>query len=187
MELSYSSSSDDSMYSAFDNSDMYSSGAIDIPRSQSSFDTFGDFSPPSSYPLQNVPDVYALNAPYTIPVQSSSPFDPAPLQRPPLNWEDIPLPEYLGTSGSSPEQPKPQARQFGCISCGKAFTRAADLKRHESSVHFPVKQDCPVGDCLRKDDNGFPRRDHLIEHLRSYHHWDVPKRRVCKRAGKASA
>lgn len=48
-------------------------------------------------------------------------------------------------------------------------------------MHFPVKQDCPVDDCLRKDNNGFSRRDHLIEHLRSYHNWDVPKRRGSKR------
>lgn len=106
MESSYSSSSDGSMYSGFNDSDMYSSGGIDIPRSQSSFGSFGDFSPPNSYTLQDVPDAYALNAPYTVPVQASSPFDTAPLQWPPLNWEDIPLPEYLGTSGSSPEQPK---------------------------------------------------------------------------------
>lgn len=106
MESSYSSSSDGSMYSGLNDSDMYSSGGINIPRSQSSFDSFGDFSPPNSYTLQDVPDAYALNAPYTVPVQASSPFDPAPLQWPPLNWEDIPLPEYLGTSGSSPEQPK---------------------------------------------------------------------------------
>jgi hypothetical protein len=35
--------------------------------------------------------------------------------------------------------------------------------------------------CPRKAKNGFPRRDHLIEHLRSYHHMDIPKRSVHKR------
>jgi hypothetical protein len=35
--------------------------------------------------------------------------------------------------------------------------------------------------CPRKAKNGFPRRDHLIEHLRSYHHMDIPKRSVTKR------
>lgn len=71
--------------------------------------------------------------------------------------------------------------------CGRAFTRPADLKRHESSVHNPVFQDCPVQGCIRKDSNGFPRRDHLIEHLRSYHHLNVPKRRAAtKRVAKAA-
>lgn len=73
-------------------------------------------------------------------------------------------------------------KPFSCRDCGKAFTRPADLKRHHTSVHNPVFQDCPVQECLRKDGNGFPRRDHLIEHLRSFHHWDVPKRRTTKRS-----
>lgn len=73
------------------------------------------------------------------------------------------------------------ARQFPCGQCGKSFTRVADVKRHQASVHFPVLTDCPMVSCPRKAKNGFPRRDHLIEHLRSYHHMDIPKRSVTKR------
>jgi hypothetical protein len=57
----------------------------------------------------------------------------------------------------------------------------ADVKRHQTSVHFPVLEDCPMEHCPRKGKNGFPRKDHLTEHLRSYHHMDIPKRAVAKR------
>ncbi|PLN80735.1 hypothetical protein BDW42DRAFT_106976 [Aspergillus taichungensis] len=67
-------------------------------------------------------------------------------------------------------------KPFGCDDCGRAFTRPADLRRHQTSVHNPVPEDCPVEGCSRKDSKGFPRRDHLKEHLRTYHHIDVPKR-----------
>ncbi|KAL4928936.1 C2H2-type zinc finger protein [Aspergillus undulatus] len=79
------------------------------------------------------------------------------------------------------DEPKPIAKPYSCKDCGKSFTRAADLKRHQRSVHYPVFNDCPVPDCQRKGKNGFPRRDHLVEHIRSYHHMDVPKRRAAKR------
>ena len=81
--------------------------------------------------------------------------------------------------------PRP-AKPFGCDACGKSFTRFADLKRHSTSVHYPVFRNCPVEHCSRKGSNGFPRQDHLVEHLRSYHHLDVPKRRAVKRSAKAA-
>ncbi|OKL58140.1 hypothetical protein UA08_06478 [Talaromyces atroroseus] len=61
------------------------------------------------------------------------------------------------------------------------FTRLADVKRHETSVHDPVPIDCPVEDCSRKGHIGFPRRDHLIEHLRTFHNKNIPKRAVTKK------
>lgn len=79
------------------------------------------------------------------------------------------------------------AKPFGCDACRKSFTRFADLKRHQSSVHYPVFRNCPVDHCSRKGSNGFPRQDHLVEHLRSYHHLDVPKRRALKRSAKDMA
>ena len=103
MESSYSSSSDDSMPFT---SDVYTTpGAIDIPRSQPAFDPFDDFSPSGSFNSQGFPDVYPFNVPYTVAVPPSSPFDTTSLQWP-LNWDEIPLPNYLGTSGSPPELPK---------------------------------------------------------------------------------
>ncbi|OCL12357.1 hypothetical protein AOQ84DRAFT_285363, partial [Glonium stellatum] len=35
---------------------------------------------------------------------------------------------------------------------------------------------CPVQDCLRVKERGFSRRDYLIDHLRSYHEMEIPKR-----------
>lgn len=97
----------------------------------------------------------------------------------------LPMPMPMPVMSDLPTSPNSGAKLFSCTDCGRAFTRPADLKRHQTSVHNPVFQDCPVEACLRKDKNGFPRRDHLIEHLRSYHHWDVPKRRALKRGVRA--
>ncbi|KAJ5233914.1 uncharacterized protein N7469_005680 [Penicillium citrinum] len=106
--------------------------------------------------------------------------------------EEVPsvtsYPTMSMSEDSGPDTPsatKP-SKPFACdaASCNKAFTRFADLKRHQSSVHYPVFRNCPVDNCSRKGSNGFPRQDHLVEHLRSYHHLDVPKRRACKRSVK---
>ncbi|KAF2201411.1 hypothetical protein GQ43DRAFT_38192 [Delitschia confertaspora ATCC 74209] len=65
------------------------------------------------------------------------------------------------------------------------FTRMADLQRHQATVHntepnkpFP----CSVPRCSRVGPRGFTRRDHLTEHLRSYHHLDIRKRRPGERS-----
>ncbi|KAJ5469643.1 hypothetical protein N7539_009261 [Penicillium diatomitis] len=111
------------------------------------------------------------------------------------NWnptaeELLPMPSYpLLSDDSGPDSPPSQnkpTKPFGCDHCGKSFTRFADLKRHSTSVHYPVFRDCPVEHCSRKGSNGFPRQDHLKEHLRSYHHLDVPKRRAVKRSAKTA-
>ena len=65
----------------------------------------------------------------------------------------------------------------GCPSRAQ-FTRAADLERHHKTVHFVEKKlDCPERWCGRVGDHGFTRRDHLIEHQRSFHMQDVPKKK----------
>ncbi|KAF2249731.1 hypothetical protein BU26DRAFT_550094 [Trematosphaeria pertusa] len=64
------------------------------------------------------------------------------------------------------------------------FTRLADLQRHQSTVHGVGTPDfpCTVKDCTRVGDKGFTRRDHLVEHLRNFHHIDIPKRRPGERS-----
>jgi hypothetical protein len=64
------------------------------------------------------------------------------------------------------------------------FTRLADLQRHQSTVHGIGKPDfpCTVPRCTRVGDKGFTRRDHLVEHLRNFHHLDIPKRRPGERS-----
>ncbi|KAJ6031044.1 hypothetical protein N7540_001776 [Penicillium herquei] len=106
--------------------------------------------------------------------------------------EEVPMPSYPIIPGEesgpeSPPAPSKPAKPFACDNCNKCFTRFADLKRHQSSVHFPVFRNCPVDHCSRKGSNGFPRQDHLVEHLRSYHHLDVPKKRALKRSAKDMA
>lgn len=118
MEPSYSTSSDDSLYSF---SDLYyssSPGAMEVPRSQPSLDPLDDLSPPNSYPFQTVPDLnYPFNnlhPAYTsppIPIPSPSPFDPTAASSPlqwPMSWDDIDLslPEYLGGSDQPCTAPK---------------------------------------------------------------------------------
>ncbi|KAF2654431.1 hypothetical protein K491DRAFT_600854, partial [Lophiostoma macrostomum CBS 122681] len=64
------------------------------------------------------------------------------------------------------------------------FTRLADLQRHQSTVHGMGTPDfpCTVPRCTRVGDKGFTRRDHLVEHLRNFHHLDIPKRRPGERS-----
>lgn len=105
----------------------------------------------------------------------------------------FPSKQHLPSTPQQPPNHKPPTKltcdrsnkPFPCADCGKAFTRSADLRRHQTSVHYPVFQDCPVADCSRKGHNGFPRKDHLLEHLRAYHHVPVPKRGASKRVAKA--
>ncbi|TLD38736.1 hypothetical protein E2P81_ATG01279 [Venturia nashicola] len=61
--------------------------------------------------------------------------------------------------------------------CSAAFVRKADLTRHIDCVHDKKPLfSCPVRNCARKGDQGFTRRDHRTEHLRHFHHRDIPKR-----------
>ncbi|KAL4920979.1 hypothetical protein BDW62DRAFT_175670 [Aspergillus aurantiobrunneus] len=182
---SYSALSDDSNLSFLDMYFMNGGGSgtssgpgsvTDFPLSQpvfepSSFDsgTYYKFNPTFVY----APDAFpVIDAPTSFPSNSTPAWSPTSM--PSLEPSMFPL------EGLTPEPSKP-AKPYACDDCGKSFTRPADLKRHQSTVHYPVFQNCPVADCSRKDGNGFPRRDHLVEHLRSYHHMDVPKRRAAKR------
>ncbi|PKX98116.1 C2H2-type zinc finger protein [Aspergillus novofumigatus IBT 16806] len=150
------------------------------------FDSVYDFTPPSPYNTTSVPDLYGLNTSYSVPIPSYSSSYETQFAFPP-SFEGSLLAQYpLSTSASSSDSSK-LSKPYACEDCGKAFTRSADLKRHQTSVHYPVYQDCPVEHCPRKDRNGFPRRDHLMEHLRSSHHMDLPKRRMTKRVPRTSA
>ncbi|MCJ1362815.1 hypothetical protein MMC16_001921 [Acarospora aff. strigata] len=75
---------------------------------------------------------------------------------------------------------EPQHKQYICLEPGcetKArFKRAADLDRHQNTVHLALKHyPCPRPRCNRKGDAAFTRKDHLIEHLRNKHGVDIPK------------
>lgn len=75
----------------------------------------------------------------------------------------------------------PNSKKFKCDwpSCTSAFARKADRDRHKYCVHQKdqsEKKDCPEPNCLRKGDQGFTRSDHLTEHLRNFHHKELPRR-----------
>ncbi|KAL5343392.1 hypothetical protein BJX70DRAFT_167750 [Aspergillus crustosus] len=183
---SYSTISDDSNLSFLDmyfianghgNGTSTGPGSVaDFPINQPTFEpssldsAYYDFNPTFVY----TPDAFPLmDAPTSYPSSSTPVWSPTSM--PPVEQSMFPP-----LDGFTPEPAKP-AKPYACEDCGKSFTRPADLKRHQTTVHYPVFQNCPVADCSRKDSNGFPRRDHLVEHLRSYHHMDVPKRRAAKR------
>jgi len=63
--------------------------------------------------------------------------------------------------------------------CESAFARKADKDRHYECVHNRAqnkKYQCSESNCNRKGDSGFTRLDHLREHLRNFHHQNIPKR-----------
>ncbi|OAL45602.1 hypothetical protein IQ07DRAFT_213518 [Pyrenochaeta sp. DS3sAY3a] len=97
--------------------------------------------------------------------------------------DNLELPESQG-----PTRSNSRTRTWTCdiASCTSSanFTRLADLQRHQSTVHSITTPEypCTVPRCNRIADKGFTRRDHLIEHLRNFHHIDIPKRRPGERS-----
>ncbi|BCS29219.1 C2H2-type zinc finger protein [Aspergillus puulaauensis] len=183
---SYSGLSDDSlnypdMYFMSGGTSTGPGSVIDYPLSQPAFEPssldsghFFEYMSPTFNPaFTHTPEPLPLmDTPTSFPMSATSGFSPTsmPVEQSMFSPIDI-----------SQEPISRPAKPYACDDCGKSFTRPADLKRHQTTVHYPVFQNCPVSDCSRKDGNGFPRRDHLVEHLRSYHHLDVPKRRAAKR------
>jgi len=67
--------------------------------------------------------------------------------------------------------------------CEAAFARKADRDRHRACVHEKSenkKFSCTESNCSRTGQSAFTRKDHLMEHLRNYHHHDIPKKKRAK-------
>ncbi|CUS12117.1 unnamed protein product [Tuber aestivum] len=94
--------------------------------------------------------------------------------------------QLTSTRSASPSSPtSPSAgvtkskkpHQCPVCRCEKIFGRSAELKRHMASVHRdqvpkekrPVLLDCPHEGCGRVGENGFKRKDNLVQHLRGVH------------------
>jgi uncharacterized membrane protein YgcG len=121
---------------------------------------------------------------------------PAPYQEPTIGYEDTewqvqttqPSPSTAQSHKRSKSSSTTRSRTWTCdiptCTSSAHFTRLADLQRHQSTVHgvgtpeFP----CYVARCNRVGEKGFTRRDHLVEHLRNFHHIDIPRRKPGERS-----
>ncbi|KAJ9392077.1 hypothetical protein DTO063F5_836 [Paecilomyces variotii] len=192
MEPSYSTGSNDSTQTTGSYSSLPSQYSTSYPvvtdnnidTTQMSFDQCYDFdSYGQAYDLPDWNDLNPMEC--TDFMQSSSPTDPRTAfpydMGPSLNQtHDLNTLSRSPPSGLEALESERRTKPLEC-SCGRSFTRSADLKRHQTTVHYPVFQNCPVPKCARKGKNGFPRKDHLNEHLRSYHRINIAKREVPKK------
>ncbi|USP78809.1 hypothetical protein yc1106_06083 [Curvularia clavata] len=129
-------------------------------------------------PWQMVQDYY---------VEQPMSMTPAPYQEPMIGYEDTEW-QVQTTQPSSSSTTPSHKRTWTCdiptCTSSAHFTRLADLQRHQSTVHgvgtpeFP----CYVARCNRVGEKGFTRRDHLVEHLRNFHHIDIPRRKPGERS-----
>ncbi|KAL6707320.1 hypothetical protein ACN47E_004308 [Coniothyrium glycines] len=103
------------------------------------------------------------------------------------NWQSQPdLPTVPSAQGTARSNSRVRTWNCDIPNCSSSanFTRLADLQRHQSTVHGigTPEYPCTVPRCSRVGDKGFTRRDHLVEHLRNFHHIDIPKRRPGERS-----
>ncbi|SLM37078.1 Zinc finger, C2H2-like [Lasallia pustulata] len=158
-----SASNDASMtrgYSGHSNTSYSSSASPSSPESFAQYSSPGLYSSPTQLSYKpTYPDAY--NSAQEYPITSTYPYQP---QKP----------------SRAEAKPTKAPKSYPCLHEGcksqAQFTRAADLERHHKTVHFVEKRlDCPERWCGRVGDYGFTRKDHLIEHRRSFHVQDVPK------------
>ncbi|KAK1688534.1 hypothetical protein BDP55DRAFT_47628 [Colletotrichum godetiae] len=80
--------------------------------------------------------------------------------------------EFKNKSKLEEHATEAQHKPFAC-SCGKDFSRLDVLNRHLDSMGT----DMPKYPCLfcksHRDENGFRRRDHLLQHVRGYHKFEA--------------
>ncbi|KAK3060324.1 hypothetical protein LTS18_008798, partial [Coniosporium uncinatum] len=90
--------------------------------------------------------------------------------------------EPVSVSLSRESSTGPRNKKSWCCpesGCSRVFKRKADCQRHVDCVHRADRlrlHPCTVRRCSRGGDNGFKRKDHLTEHMRNFHHQQIPKR-----------
>ncbi|KAH0614324.1 uncharacterized protein H6S33_006210 [Morchella sextelata] len=65
--------------------------------------------------------------------------------------------------------------------CKAIFKKARQFDRHYRTVHIRAadqKLDCTIEGCRRTGEEGFSRKDNLIQHMRSVHGEEIPKNLV---------
>lgn len=74
-------------------------------------------------------------------------------------------------------------KQIECTfpECKAIFKKARQFDRHYRTVHIRAadqKLDCTIEGCRRTGEEGFSRKDNLIQHMRSVHGEKIPKNPV---------
>jgi hypothetical protein len=74
-------------------------------------------------------------------------------------------------------------KQIECAfpECKAIFKKARQFDRHYRTVHIRAadqKLDCTIEGCRRTGEEGFSRKDNLIQHMRSVHGEEIPKNLV---------
>ncbi|KAF2203939.1 hypothetical protein GQ43DRAFT_225107 [Delitschia confertaspora ATCC 74209] len=106
--------------------------------------------------------------PHTEPLPSPTRYYPV------LPYPDAPSSPVHPVAPTQPASSSGTSKRYACNRPGcrsKPFTRVADLNRHIATIHTGIKHRC--GKCARE----FNRADHLREHMRSYHHVEIGKRK----------
>lgn len=97
-----------------------------------------------------------------------------------LAWNEVhPSSKCNGSIQCHGTDPAPRSGQYVCLypACGgRSFARRYDLERHINGLHNQNRPrfDCPF--CDRRGENGLPRKDKLLEHVRETHNVPLPKR-----------
>ncbi|KAI5838471.1 hypothetical protein DFP73DRAFT_264711 [Morchella snyderi] len=68
--------------------------------------------------------------------------------------------------------------ECGFPKCQAVFRNARGFYRHYRTVHIRAtdqKIDCTIDGCRRTGEEGFTRKDNLIQHMRSVHGEEIPK------------
>ncbi|KAK5170776.1 hypothetical protein LTR04_003813 [Oleoguttula sp. CCFEE 6159] len=172
------------MYSAHQTNSRY--GTAQHQSLQPSPSVLGSTSTPPRQSLHSQP--HFLDEQLTGEGYDLTAFSPSPLTEDMDTQLSSSLSPSLSPSSSSANSSnrKPKAN-YPCLvpSCpSKApfFARVADLQRHLACVHNKATAatfDCHMNRCQRTAANGraFTRKDHLTDHLRNYHHEEIPKKR----------
>lgn len=94
---------------------------------------------------------------------------------------------YLSNSGSHKCYRHGRSLIIACLgsgNCSSTFKTRNDFNRHYNSVHLHVRAgvkkllDCTFPDCDRVGEDGFKRKDNMLQHRRLVHGEDIPKVRV---------
>ncbi|KAI9855148.1 MAG: hypothetical protein M1824_006288 [Vezdaea acicularis] len=187
MSISYSGDSYGSGYDSQTRSERTNSYTQEMSRTSSNMeDLAGSPLTPYSDAMSPTESVYAVDKGS---IQPASDFN---TQFYDLIQREDPYPSYYQLKpGYEPNENLPYTvlcnqrvnkdKQFvclykGCATHGK-FRRAADLDRHYKDTHNPQYLfDCPDKNCNRVGENGFKRQDHLVEHRRTVHVKNIPKK-----------